>query len=675
MHELVECCIAVVLALAWSWMVHCKQLVFPLMVNTRSSSLVAMLSIVLGSVGGPCLAELVTTLECSIFATKAAAISASMRNCLAGVGMSFSEMLQSVQIQQQPQAPAEQQMDYTIGEFADTQDLNALYSEQMAARPAESMKRYGRAFTQVTRNKDMPVLVMHGEVRKERTCQYGRTVFQGPFCGNLRECIVCQALNNSVTAHGDRVAIQQYAKTLQHVMDNLGSFSGSPRGAFEALVAYWEDKPDVRKPLSHYGAVRVERGNALQVLEGPESLNNYYIWISRNNTKRKSDGGIDTNYVFLFYHDYGNAIMANWFSTLNIASGGHLNQENKGDVTEAALALGWMHKHASAAQRATMSFVADMVDYIETGLDEYMHFQGQVPPVPKPVVLSAAVSGKPLAQVLESMGYGDQGQAASSSGPVDKQSQDAVNSGLALQWALITDQIQALNQKLDHMAQTYSDNQQRFAGEIQHRITEIMDKLGSQTQDVTMTSDAKGYADVPDFSEDERKAMDDFLLLGKNGEASWIKDKNTIQGGQYNKEDLIMREAQKESYYSLKDPASKGIIHHNGWVPWGYLFQHLKNSPAFGARFDEAQFWQIMATTVNNKDPSHAVYIIKEVHYEAKAGQEEATHIILKQRPYDKGYYSSGGKRQRYGGYGGGQSQGYGGGQSQSWGQSSKAQN
>ena len=140
--------------------------------------------------------------------------------------MSFSEMLQSVQIQQQPQAPAEQQMDYTIGEFADTQDLNALYSEQMAARPAESMKRYGRAFTQVTRNKDMPVLVMHGEVRKERTCQYGRTVFQGPFCGNLRECIVCQALNNSVTAHGDRVAIQQYAKTLQHVMDNLGSFSG-----------------------------------------------------------------------------------------------------------------------------------------------------------------------------------------------------------------------------------------------------------------------------------------------------------------------------------------------------------------------------------------------------------------------------------------------------------------
>ena len=171
--------------------------------------------------------------------------------------MSFSEMLQSVQMQQQPPNPADQQMDYTIAEFADTQDLNALYMEQMAARPVESMKRYGRAFTQVTRTKNMPVLVMHGEVRKERTCQHGRTVFQVPCCGNLRECIVCQALNNAVAAQGAVTVVQSYATTLQHVTDNLAAFSSSPREAVEALVAFWEDKPDVRKPLSHYGAVRV----------------------------------------------------------------------------------------------------------------------------------------------------------------------------------------------------------------------------------------------------------------------------------------------------------------------------------------------------------------------------------------------------------------------------------
>ena len=73
------------------------------------------------------------------------------------------------------------------------------------------MKRYGRAFTQVTRTKDMPVLVMHGEVRKERTCQYGRTVFQGPFCGNLRECIVCQALNNDKGYYSSGGKRQRYS--------------------------------------------------------------------------------------------------------------------------------------------------------------------------------------------------------------------------------------------------------------------------------------------------------------------------------------------------------------------------------------------------------------------------------------------------------------------------------
>ena len=96
-------------------------------------------------------------------------------------------------------------------------------------------------------------------------------------------------------------------------------------------MQFWHDRPDIRKPLSHYGAVSIERSNFLQVLQSAESLNCYYIWITKQ-ANFESEG-----YVYLMYHDYGNAIMSNWFNTLNLSHGTLLNKEHKGDLTEAAL--------------------------------------------------------------------------------------------------------------------------------------------------------------------------------------------------------------------------------------------------------------------------------------------------------------------------------------------------
>ena len=131
------------------------------------------------------------------------------------------------------------------------------------------------------------------------------------------------------------------------------------------------------------------------------------------------------------------------------------------------------------------------------------------------------------------------------------------------------------------------------------------------------------------------------------GENSWIQDKKVIYGEEYNKEDCVCAEVQRECYHTLGSPADRDLPHFNGWVPWRSLYYHLKGNNKCGARVDENIFWSIMACTVNNKDQSHATYIIKEVAYGPDQKGETHAHILLKQRPFAKGYRGTGGKRQR----------------------------
>eukprot|EP00972_Heterocapsa_arctica_P040595 5982361-Heterocapsa_arctica.AAC.1 len=60
------------------------------------------------------------------------------------------------------------------------------------------------------------------------------------------------------------------------------------------------DKPDDRKELSKFGAVRLPREQALDIIKTHEALDDYFIIVGEINIKGKDKVG------YLFYQDMGN---------------------------------------------------------------------------------------------------------------------------------------------------------------------------------------------------------------------------------------------------------------------------------------------------------------------------------------------------------------------------------
>ena len=50
----------------------------------------------------------------------------------------------------------------------------------------------------------------------------------------------------------------------------------------EHISTYLQDKPTERKALSHYGALRLQRAEAMEIIGSGDSLGLYFTWVIRD---------------------------------------------------------------------------------------------------------------------------------------------------------------------------------------------------------------------------------------------------------------------------------------------------------------------------------------------------------------------------------------------------------
>eukprot|EP00972_Heterocapsa_arctica_P061713 9100161-Heterocapsa_arctica.AAC.1 len=93
------------------------------------------------------------------------------------------------------------------------------------------------------------------------------------------------------------------------------------------------DKPTERKLLSHYGAVRLSKEEALDVIQRESRPGNF--WILMVTYEERSEKRIG----YIFYQDYGNQECASWldskeYSTETSWSLLGFSEKTKGDIVE-----------------------------------------------------------------------------------------------------------------------------------------------------------------------------------------------------------------------------------------------------------------------------------------------------------------------------------------------------
>ena len=108
------------------------------------------------------------------------------------------------------------------------------------------------------------------------------------------------------------------------------------------LAKHLENKREIRKELSHWGAVRVMKDQAMEILKGKEPLTNFTV----------IPVCPDKKVHFMIYRDAGNQVYSGWIKTLGIKDIDHLSMETLGDIVEVMLSFGFS---TTACQRMAKS--------------------------------------------------------------------------------------------------------------------------------------------------------------------------------------------------------------------------------------------------------------------------------------------------------------------------------
>ena len=459
---------------------------------------------------------------------------------------------------------------------------------------------------------DMDTLVLHSELPEGRTCQTTQNLLTAEICGVKRKCITCQALSNMQSRRSVEAA--RAAGALCTFVGSKNYSNWDEEDIFKDIcVGFLKDVPEYRKTLSWYGAVRVPRDRCMAILQTPESLNNYWVWMLK---------AADQSRAYTMFHDYGNPIMANWLETLCIDDLKSYNEVSKGDFVEAVLSIGWWYKQADGQHRHILQHAIKVVPWIENNLDRVMTAQNGTIPVRNWIKEKDEAPQEKDAPMGDAVAYATKAE--------------------------MLELYHGIQQVLKSIDQNFTN--------LNIRLTSALATGAQQLQMVVV--EAVGTQDN-EIDQDERAEIDTFLEKRINGDKSWLPDRTCLETPRdYEKR---LRNMQSEIFKMLREGYSKNYLGQgiqgvvpttNYWTPYGHIADHLHHKEVWG-EFAEKDFWQVLLHTVHDKDKEHATYQVLEITYPGIKGSfvlvrlRELPDALKKQADGGKGSGYKGQKRAR----------------------------
>ena len=496
-----------------------------------------------------------------------------------------------------------------MGEYV----LDMLTDEHGVGRLAESQEWLSAQDTQrrgtldyvekVPYSMQMDTFVWNSEVPNERTCQFGRGDINGRKCGDTRKCVVCSAIRCHAQ-YGDYTEIHRASEVLLRYIDTkLESFTEDQDKNADIIFEYLKDRPVERKAISHYGAVRLQRAEVQAILNGQDSLNNFWVIATM------IPGIKEQGYVYAMYQDQGNAIYSNYFNERKFVNGREFSQEKKGDLIECVLALGWLYLRMVNHQKEKYAFIKKMVPWFEQGISDYKSSYGRVAPC------------LPAAQAAAGEESQESGGAAASAGPgpmdIDKEQ------------AVPSEGIKKLAEDVKELKEA--------AGRIEALIVQQIDivknmqvagtKKGTDYAEETWSNEAKGTTNIPEFSKQEKDMVDVFTETNNKG--CWLEKPGLLEVGAPEEGfNVILKKIQSLAYNLLKN-GYKDYHMVDGWYGWLDVLHYVKADHEVKGLATEELLMQVLIHTIDDWDPSHATYMVRKVSYPNPEDQEKMYDFVI----------------------------------------------
>lgn len=444
---------------------------------------------------------------------------------------------------------------------------------------------------------EQEVFVEHSEIPQDRNCQS----LAQPLCLNSRKCVTCSALRSM--QHADScIKLQEAVQAYYSLMPKAAP--ASPMELIKHVAVTLATLPDLRKKLSHMGAVRIQKDHAIRAVNNQESMNDYFIYIVKKEENTK-DGQTKTLKGFVFYKDLGNSIYSEYLNTLKVPETLWMSAENKGDIIETLLAMGWVYTCMERAWKDGHEIFKEVCLTIENGLVQYVHGLKEDNYQWKTLVVPTAYPNDPM----QGMG----GAAASAQGHPGTKALEGMKD-IQQRLDAIVEVQKELRVAMERIAKAQWENQEAVkkqivdtTGGLEKVVGGIMEELQRVSKEVHDVRAANFVTpdDHEDLNDDDKKAID------------WLKANKwrpmNPDGLKAARQKVESGAAMERRFVDIQNKIYSFIANskeaYHGWVAAGLVLDHIR-SPTVHGELSEEDFWFIIYGTYNKTHKEKSSYLV-----------------------------------------------------------------
>jgi hypothetical protein len=220
--------------------------------------------------------------------------------------------------------------------------------------------------------------VEHHEIAPRRTCRWRKEMTveglaKGQRCGDQTYCITCAAVQNRIQMRESQFnfADSEIVKSWEHMKQhNIRYQQYHVEEKIQRLMAVITMNKRERRKLAKYGAARLTRTEAMDLINGKSKLKSHYVHMVESRAQYYSRAGEDgySGIGYVIYRDFTNTQLAMVMDQITGDDLYTINDRNKADTVLSIMGLGFLYQFEEFHKSYMMEDIMELVNHLEIKL-------------------------------------------------------------------------------------------------------------------------------------------------------------------------------------------------------------------------------------------------------------------------------------------------------------------